>query len=298
MEHASQKRELLGSSIEIKLKEKDSGLFSSCFSLIEDIQKRYSRFLDSSELSMLNSKLNSWNPATEEMISLLEFAVQLKKNTEGSFDITLKKALDNIGYDKDYSFSIKKIPKESIFSRIRGRLQEPIRIDKKNNRVFLAKEIDFGGFGKGYALDKVARFLDKKKISDYYINAGGDIFAKHKKKDDPWIILLEHPDDPEKAIGKIELNDMALACSAPNRRKWKNVHHLINAKTKASENSVKCIFVLAKTGAEADAYATGIFCLGFVEGITLSKKLPVEILMVSSENKMYKSDNFNAVLFD
>ncbi len=75
-----------------------------------------------------------------------------------------------------------------------------------------------------------------------------------------------------------------LQASAPNRRKWGKFHHLLNA---------KAIFVIAKTGIEADGYATA----GFKEGIELSKKLPVEMLLISSENKMYQSKGVEAKIF-
>lgn len=60
----------------------------------------------------------------------------------------------------------------------------------------------------------------------------------------------------------------------------------------------KAIFIVAKTGIEADAYATAIFCAGFEEGIALSQKLPVQVLLVSSKNRMYQSPGFGAKLFD
>ena len=74
-------------------------------------------------------------------------------------------------------------------------------------------------------------------------------------------------------------------------------HHLLNAKTRMPQDEVKCIFVIAKTGIEADAYATSIFAAGFVEGIKLSKNLPVKMLMVSKENQMYISEGFNAKIY-
>ncbi|MFH1094974.1 MAG: FAD:protein FMN transferase [Candidatus Micrarchaeota archaeon] len=75
-------------------------------------------------------------------------------------------------------------------------------------------------------------------------------------------------------------------------------HHLINAKTGLPAQGTKAIFVLARTGIEADAYATALFTAGFEEGIRLSENLPAEILSISSEDKMYKSKGFDAELFE
>jgi FAD:protein FMN transferase len=299
MELARETRKLLGTVVEIKAPVRHSPLFPICFSEIERIEKAYSRFLDSSELSHLNANLGKWRPASDEMLGLLLKAGEFRKRTSASFDITVKETLDALGYDKDYSFKPNGAKKKnSLLHFVAGAISGNVVVDAREKRVMLHKQIDFGGFGKGYALDCVAKLLDANGCGHYYINAGGDIFAKRGEGMPPWEILLEHPDDSERAIGKIEIDNCSIAGSAPNRRKWGNgLHHLINAKTGKPATGVKAIFVVAKTGMEADAYSTAIFTSGFEEGIELSKKLPVQILMVSSENKMYQSPGFNAELF-
>lgn len=61
---------------------------------------------------------------------------------------------------------------------------------------------------------------------------------------------------------------------------------------------MKAKFVLAKAGLEADAYATALFTAGSEEGTLLFKELPVEMLMISSGNKMHRSGGFKAELFE
>lgn len=227
------------------------------------------------------------------MIWLISKAIEFKEKTEGNFDITVKSILDDLGYDKEYSFK----KKEQTNKKTISQAKQEIEVNKKDNKVKLNKEIDFGGFGKGFALDRVKELLEQNKINHYYINAGGDIFARSDKNQEPWIILLEHPNDSSRAIGKIELNKRSLAGSAPNRRRWGKYHHLINMKTREPATGVKAIFVIAKTGIEADTYSTALFTAGFEEGILLSRKLPVEVLIVSNTNKMYQSDGFGAEIF-
>ncbi len=306
MELVAKSISALGTSIEIKLPIANSALFPLCFGEISRIEDQFSRFKDSSELSKLNRNLGKWQTASEEMLYLLSKALDFFSKTDGNFDITLKSALDNLGYDKDYSFKVKdgmeSLPLPPIqqlsSSPIEPNKPPSILIDSNNSIVFLNKEIDFGGFGKGYALDKASALLERNGVFHYYINAGGDIKSRKSKDGEPWTIILEHPDDPEMAIGTIELNNQSLAASAPNRRKWGDgLHHLLNAKTHLPAMDVKAIFIVAKTGIESDAYATALFTAGFEEAISLSKTLPVEMLIVSSQNKMFKSDGFDAKLF-
>ena len=272
----SQKREQLGSVIEIKIPKKHASLFTECFAEIDRIEKAYSRFLDTSELSRVNKNLSVWQTVSREFLELVQQGLAFNKKTDGAFDITLKADLDRLGYDKEYSFTPKSAQRKGIKELLTSHLA-PVRIN--GQRIFLRKEIELGGLGKGYALDCVAAILDKAGVPEYYINAGGDIVVRGT-----WDILLEHPDDPERAIGKVTLKDCAIAGSASNRRKWKGQHHLLNARTRLPEQSVLCVFTIAKTGMDADAYATSIFTAGFENGIELSRRLPVQALIVSAES--------------
>lgn len=292
----SQTREQLGSVIEIKLQKQHFNFFNLCFEEIERIEKTYSRFIDSSLLMKMNKNLNKWQNAPEEYIKIIEYALEFNKKTQGYFDITLKSSLENIGYDKEYSFKPKEV-KNNFYEKIKGKFLEPVLIDKEKKRVLLRKEIEFGGLGKGYALDCVSKILESKGVDCYYINGGGDIYAK-QGSGEPWTILLEHPDDFEKVIGKLDLDGKSLACSAPNRRRWGKYHHLINSKTKKPENSVKSIFVLADTAVEADAYATALFTSGFENARKIYQELPVEVLIISNENKVFKSEGFRVEFFN
>jgi thiamine biosynthesis lipoprotein len=287
----------LGTRIEIKVPNPSSSFFPLCVAECARIESAYSRFLDSSVLAELNRNRGKWMPASDELLFLLSAAVDFSRRTEGNFDLSLKRALEELGYDKDYSFKPKKPLRNPLSEAWRNALPA-FEIDRKTKRVCVHREIEFGGLGKGFALDRVAAVLSEHGVDHFYINAGGDIFAKRAEGLPEWEILLEHPDDPDRAIGKISLSNGAIAGSAANRRKWGDSHHLLNAKTKKPQMGVKAIFVRAQTGIEADAYATALFCAGFEDGIRLSKTLPVEVLMVSAQDKMFQSKGFEAELFD
>jgi thiamine biosynthesis lipoprotein len=292
MRFVTKSKECLGTVVEIKLPQSQSSFFSDCFFELERIEKTYSRFLPTSQLSKVNSKLHTWQKVSTEFILLVEKSLSFAKQTNGAFDITLKSRLENLGYDASYSFQPKV---ESVVLRLKNfflQFQRPILINKQESTIYLRKQIEFGGLGKGFALDCLAKIIREKGVLDFYINAGGDIYGGCSEKSKPWTILLEHPDDATRAIGYIELKNQAIACSAPNRRKWGKHHHLLNSQTGQSEHSLKCIFVLAKTGIEADAYATALFTSGFERAIPLSHKLPVCVFLVSAQNKVYRNSDF------
>ena len=59
-----------------------------------------------------------------------------------------------------------------------------------------AVKLDFGGYAKGYALDRAAAYLRDQGAQNALINIGGNIIAlgKHGKK--PWRIGIQHPRKP------------------------------------------------------------------------------------------------------
>ncbi|NCC71456.1 hypothetical protein EOM09_07815, partial [bacterium] len=103
----SKKLEALGTIIEISLEKKNLVYFDLCFEEIKRIEKKYSRFDDNSYISYLNSNLNKKIILDEETLFLFKKYDYLKLKTEGFFNIFIKKTLDDLGYDKNYSFKKK-----------------------------------------------------------------------------------------------------------------------------------------------------------------------------------------------
>jgi len=306
--------EVLGTVVEIILEEckcDENELFEKCFNELKRIEKKYSRFNSNSYLNKLNSKLFNWQSIDEETYFLIDKSLEFGDNTNGNFDITLKNSLEKLGYDEKYTFKDKKNNHLKFNSgkigRILGKLKKlrfgrnpkfDINFNEDKTKIYLKKEIEFGGIGKGYALDCVKRILENNSIAKYLINAGGDIISKVSAvADSGWRVYLEHPDDNEKVIGEIELKNDAFASSSPKYRKWEGGHHLINSKTKLPQNTVKSIFILGNGGIEVDAYATALFTAGFDDAIKISKKLNLKILIISNNDKMYKSQGLNIKLY-
>jgi len=298
----SEKKDVFGSFLEIFLPENyfKTDILDKCFQEAQRIQNKYSRFDDNSYLNKLNSNLNKWQDIDKETLVLIKKSLEIQKKTNGYFDITINETLENLGYDKNYTFKGKKnyLMKKKIINLVHSFLPK-IKIDEINLKLYLRKKIDFGGFGKGYALDNIYTILNSNNIKDFLINAGGDIRCKSTTKD--WISYLAHPVDKTKIIGEIKINNLTLVGSAPTYRHWgenNEFHHLINPKNNKSQNEVKCIFILGDEGLYLDSMSTALFVSGYKNAISFSKKLNLNILIISNKNEIYKSYNFNAILYD
>jgi thiamine biosynthesis lipoprotein len=278
MRYLQQKRELIGSEISLNLvvSESDFDSFSQeierffqlSFAECERIEQKFSRFKVGSELSQLNQNVNVWQPVDMEFFELLIFAEEIRRKSEGYFDITIKSILDSLGYDSVYSF------KKS------GQLGElgKVELDIESLQVRISAPIDFGGFGKGYALDRIKLIADDfpELTKNLLIDAGGDIYARGLGPDGEfWRIYLEDPLNTNLAIGMVQFEKPTggfIAASNPGKRNWGDSHHLVNplafsdlAKEQGgvSHDTISGVFVQSETsGMEADAWATALFVMG------------------------------------
>jgi len=180
------------------------------------IDDKFSRYLPDNTVDKINRSNGEVVEVDEETANLLDFAASLHEMSDGRFDITsgaLRKAWTFDGSDK--------IPDDS---RVRSIL-ETIGWDKVSwQRPTLAlqagMQIDFGGIGKEYAVDKAASVVNEKTGAPMLLNFGGDIVATGPPDNtNGWQVGVEALDtSARKADRVIRLSQGALATSGDARR--------------------------------------------------------------------------------
>lgn len=283
--------EALGTLISIYLYKNNSKFIKNINHIIREFEKQYSRFLSDSKVSYLNKNKYKKIKIDEEFLDLIEQALFVSSKTQGYFDITLNKTLNKLGYVGFDNF------KENFLLFVVSyvlNFGDSVKIFKKSNQCRILREIDLGGIGKGYLVDKIALYLKKNNISDFIINAGGDIYVSGIKS---YKIFLENPLKENSVIGEINLNNMAFCSSSPKYRKFRNSHHLIDPKKNLSSNINKQVYVIAKQTSLADALATAFFVMDAKMALKIAKKLEVEILVIDKDNNIFKTENFNCEIY-
>ena len=76
--------------------------------------------------------------------------------------------------------------------------------------------IDIGAAGKGLLVDLVGDVLDGLGAGSSIVDASGDLRVRRAAQ--PVRIALEHPRDPRRAVGLVEISEGAICASADNRR--------------------------------------------------------------------------------
>src|ERR1700726_2625931 len=143
-----------------------------------------------------------------ELFHLLSACVEYSRQSEGAFDITVGPLMKVWGFYKGTGH----LPHRAEIRGAMGRVgYQNILLDAKNNTVRFARdgvEIDPGGIGKGYAVDKMAGILRDDGITFRLVSAGGSsIYGIGTPPNEPrgWRITIRDPKDAAKSVAEVWL---------------------------------------------------------------------------------------------
>jgi thiamine biosynthesis lipoprotein len=243
--------------------------------LFAETEQRFSRFRPDSELSRLNRSAGEVRVSASMLAALLRARAYVRL-TGGLFDPTVGAALDAIGYDR--SFGPAGLDRPAVSACPAPSRFEQVVIDDAAGTVAVPAgvRLDFGGFIKGHTVDRAARILPGTAA----IDAGGDVVLRGAgPAGEGWLVDVEDPEDPARVVLTFRARDVAVATSAPNRRRWRaggrEQHHLIDPRTSRPGGSdLAQATVIARTAELAEVLAKTAFLLGAAEGRRFLERLP------------------------
>jgi thiamine biosynthesis lipoprotein len=245
----------------------------------------YSRFRPDSLITSMAQAAGTYRlPADAE--PLLNLYRELYALTGGLMTPLVGQLVSDLGYDAYYSLALKETHTVPAWDSALA-YNYPLLTLKR------PALLDFGAAGKGYLIDIVAELLVDAGVSNFTVNAGGDILVRTNQNSAEQI-ALEHPDDLSSAIGIAELRNQSICGSAGNRRAWNGYHHIINPKTRQSENRVRAVWVVADSTLLADGLSTALF---FVNPEVLLQRYVFEYAIMLADNSLNYSSSFPAAFF-
>ena len=174
------------------------------------IEAKFSRYRQDNIVNQINSAGGKETQVDEETARLLDFSKQCYQISDGLFDVTsglLRKAWTFDGSDN--------IPSQSTIDK----LLPNIGWQKTNwtppcFSMPAGMQVDFGGIGKEYAVDKVLVDIAGNNDLAILVNFGGDLHAnKPRKNAQPWFTGIDNPARPGAAFDTLQLFRGALATS-------------------------------------------------------------------------------------
>lgn len=231
---------------------------------LDDLERRWSRFLPGSEVSRLNRRPGRPVVVSPDTFTLVARSVDAWHATGGRFDPTILPAMLAAGYDRDYA----------SVAAVAGPLGVPqpapgcggIRLDAAVQAVWLPAGVfvDPGGIGKGLAADLVSREIVEAGAAGALVNVGGDLRVRGTPPaGDEWTVTVEDPADRDRELARFGLASGAVATSSRLRRRWRagdiDLHHLIDPTTgSAARTDVATVTVVAADAWWAEALATAL----------------------------------------
>lgn len=263
----------------------------AAFDRMEEVDKHFNVLDSANALYRFN---HNAEPITdEEIISLIEIALQVSNESDGAFDITIYPLIERWGFFNDSpslpdKTEIEKLLQDIGYSNL---IIERGRLEKYNKKV----QIDLGGIAKGYAINEALKVLKASNIESALIDAGGDIYALGKLDGKPWKIGVRNPRG-EGVIGLLEVSDQAVVTSGDYERFFEidgtKYHHLLDPKTGYPASGLASVTVISSDPVLADAWSTALFIMGKEKGMTLAqKKSDLKTIMITTEGEIISSSD-------
>ena len=178
------------------------------------VEKKFSRYRSDSVTAWIHENRGTTIEVDRETASLIDFAGRCFELSGGLFDVTsgvLRYAWKFDGSDR--------IPEPAAVARLLPRVGFN-KLQWRSPRLLLpdGMELDFGGIGKEYAVDRAYDSLAVRCSAPFLINFGGDLRANRAPSHGPWQVGIERPDTDRRATMILDLNHGALATSGDSRR--------------------------------------------------------------------------------
>jgi FAD:protein FMN transferase len=178
------------------------------------VEKKFSRYRNDSVTAWIHENRGTRIEVDAETAALIDFARRCFDVSEGLFDVTsgvLRRAWTFDGSDR--------VPDAAAIERLMPLVGfDKIRWESPYLTLPAGMELDFGGFGKEYAVDRAYDLMAARRPAAFLINFGGDLRANRPAPHGPWQIGVERPDTDRQATMILELEHGALATSGDSRR--------------------------------------------------------------------------------
>jgi thiamine biosynthesis lipoprotein len=235
---------------------------------LEELERRWSRFLPGSDISRLNASPEALILVSSDTVALLAAMKEAWLLTDGRYDPTMLAAIVAAGYSRSIDGAARTSP--IVGPRSRDHTIRDVLIDPATSAVTVPAGVglDPGGIGKGLAADMVVTELLARGTRGALVSVGGDLAAGGTPPAAAgWHVTVEDPLDPAQSLVTLALGGGGVATSSILSRTWsqngRQRHHVIDPATQTSAaTDLAAVTVIARAGWEAEVHATAALLCG------------------------------------
>ena len=271
-----QARRLMGTLCEIQVYHEDASRAAAAIAAALDEMERVDRLLSNyapeSELSVMNrSAATAPARVSDELFAFVRSCGDYVERTRGAFDPTVGPLVRAWGFTTP---SPARPPEEAI-ADAKGRSGfAKVRLDQAARTVSYAvpdMEIDPGGIGKGYAVDRAVDVLVRAGIGSALVSAGGSTLHAigRPPERDGWRVAIADPADVETPVAVLALRDASVSTSGVSYRSvregGRRFSHIFDPRSGEPVERMCQATVVAPTATASDALSKAAFILSRAE---------------------------------
>lgn len=264
----------------------------SAFSEMERLEEILSRHRSTTALARLNRD-GRIDEAPEELLEVVERALNYSTLTGGAFDVTIAPLLEL--YRSRFA-ATGKPPTDSEIEKALARVDHRA-VHMDGSSITLGKPgmaLTLDGIAKGYIVDRTLAHLVGSGVDRVMVNGGGDVTSTRSRiPGEEWTVGIQHPRDERGLLGAVLLDGNGVATSGDYMQSFstdRKHHHIIDPRTGRSPESLSSVTVIARTAMDADALSTAVLVLGPRDGVELvDGQDDTECLIVAKSGERYTS---------
>jgi thiamine biosynthesis lipoprotein len=236
------------------------------FAELRRVEALLSRFDEASALSELNRRAgrSPWR-APPEFLGVLRAAADMRVATGGAFDAAVEPLMRVWGFHTTRATA----PRPGEVAEAEAAVRAAVVVIDGDSVHLPARhtQLDLGGIGVGYALDRAAGVLRANGVASALLDVSGDLIAVGAPPGHAgWPVDIADGASQGAAHVTVELLDRALATSSAKgaavRLGTIERGHLMNPLDAHREPALRQATVLARTGLLADALSTALTVSG------------------------------------
>jgi thiamine biosynthesis lipoprotein len=253
------------------------------FGIFYSLEKEFSRFLEKSDLNILNNSKKL--EVSNRFIEVLKLTQKVYLDTEKYFNPLIN--LRNIWYGTTFKKWIFK--KEEIKQNL-----DLKKILVVWNFVTLTEShnLDLGWIVKGYWVDLVSSFLKEKGYENFIINAWWDIYLSwNNASGNTPVVSIDNPFNEKEIFATLDIKNKSLSTSGIYKRKWnidwEDFHHILNPEQNNNNNEIISISLIADKCYIADSYATACIAMWIEKSLMFLQKQNIDWIIIWSDWSIY-----------
>lgn len=275
--------------------ESASELLTEARQLVQKYEGLFSVNTRTSDVAKLNQASGRAVQVSPETYELIQKSIEISKETEGLFDISIYPLVRAWGFTKEEY----RVPEPEELGRLLKRVDaSKIRLEP-DHWVTLPEgmEIDLGGIAKGYLSQKLTELFQEGGAQAAVVSLGGNVQTYGKKPDGtPFMVGITDPADGTSVLGTIRIGEKAVITSGSYQRYFekdgKVYHHIIDKRTGApAQSDLTSVTVIGEDGVTADSLATALFVMGKESAVQFAASHPeIQLVLVDTKSQVWTSE--------